>query len=386
MKNIYLLGSTGSIGRQVLEIVDLYPDEFKIICLSSHKRMKDLMYLIGKYKPEFVSVNTKNEADAFSDLFPEVIFGYGKTGLIHAATFKPKDNAGVLINALVGISGLHPTVEAIKIKRNILLANKETLVVGGVLIKQLLAEYKVSLYPIDSEHSAIWQCLVGEKIEEVNKVIITASGGAFRDYSLEQLASVTKKEALNHPNWTMGDKITIDSATMMNKGFEVIEAAYLFDLGIDQIDTIIHKESIIHSLVEFKDHSIKAQLSSHDMRLPIQYAMFYPNRKPSLTESIQLSQIGNLNFEKMNEEKYPCFTYAKQAFIQGGTMPCVLNAANEAAVQLFLDDLIPFLEIPLIIAHQIESHKVITSPTLEELLALDEQIKQDVYSLWKVKE
>ncbi|MDD3124026.1 MAG: 1-deoxy-D-xylulose-5-phosphate reductoisomerase [Candidatus Izemoplasmatales bacterium] len=386
MKNIYLLGSTGSIGRQVLEIVDLYPDEFKIICLSSHKRMKDLMYLIGKYKPEFVSVNTKNEADAFSDLFPEVIFGYGKTGLIHAATFKPKDNAGVLINALVGISGLHPTVEAIKIKRNILLANKETLVVGGVLIKQLLAEYKVSLYPIDSEHSAIWQCLVGEKIEEVQKVIITASGGAFRDYSLEQLASVTKKEALNHPNWTMGDKITIDSATMMNKGFEVIEAAYLFDLGIDQIDTIIHKESIIHSLVEFKDHSIKAQLSSHDMRLPIQYAMFYPNRKPSLTESIQLSQIGNLNFEKMNEEKYPCFTYAKQAFIQGGSMPCVLNAANEAAVQLFLDDLIPFLEIPLIIAHQIESHKVITSPTLEELLALDEQIKQDVYSLWKVKE
>jgi 1-deoxy-D-xylulose-5-phosphate reductoisomerase len=286
----------------------------------------------------------------------------------------------------VGISGLHPTVEAIKIKRNILLANKETLVVGGVLIKQLLAEYKVSLYPIDSEHSAIWQCLVGEKIEEVQKVIITASGGAFRDYSLEQLASVTKKEALNHPNWTMGDKITIDSATMMNKGFEVIEAAYLFDLGIDQIDTIIHKESIIHSLVEFKDHSIKAQLSSHDMRLPIQYAMFYPNRKPSLTESIQLSQIGNLNFEKMNEEKYPCFTYAKQAFIQGGSMPCVLNAANEAAVQLFLDDLIPFLEIPLIIAHQIESHKVITSPTLEELLALDEQIKQDVYSLWKVKE
>jgi len=383
MKNIYLLGATGSIGRQVLEVVEKYPEEFKVITLTANKRIQELIPLIEKYKPDYCGVATQENADMLADMFSNIVFGYGKSGLIHAATYRPKDNDGVLVNALVGIAGLHPTVEAIKIKRNVLLANKETLVVGGFLIKELINQYNVKLYPIDSEHSAIWQCLNGESINSVKRIIITASGGAFREKSMEELKNVTKSEALAHPNWSMGEKITIDSATMMNKGFEMIEAAYLFDVKMEQIETIIHKESIIHSMVEFDDHSVMAQLSSHDMRLPIQYAMMYPKRLPSLSKPLNFAELKSLHFEVMDESKYPCLGYAKWAFQQGGSMLCILNAANEAAVDLFLQEKIAFLDIPKIIEQAFNKHPYIAKPTLDEILMLDEIVKADVYSIWK---
>jgi len=379
MKNIYLLGATGSIGRQTLEIVDKYPEEFKVITLSARKRINDLIDLIEKYNPKFCSVETKEDADNLADRFPDIIFGYGKSSLIHAATFQPKDSEGILINALVGIAGLHPTIEAIKIKRNILLANKETLVVGGDLVMSLAKQNSVSVYPIDSEHSAIWQCLQNGKKEEVSKIIITASGGAFRNKSFEELKNVTKEDALKHPNWSMGEKITIDSATMMNKGFEVIEAIHLFDLLPNQIETIIHPESIIHSMVEYIDHSIIAQLSSHDMRLPIQYAMFYPNRKDSMVSSIDFKKLSSLHFETLKEDNYPCFRLAMESIQKGQSMPCVLNAANEAAVDLFLNEKIAFLDIPKMIEVEMKNHVLIQSPTLEDLLRIDSEVKERIY-------
>ncbi|MBU0996857.1 MAG: 1-deoxy-D-xylulose-5-phosphate reductoisomerase [Firmicutes bacterium] len=379
MKNIYLLGATGSIGRQTLEIVDKYPSEFKVVTLSARTRMEDLIQLIEKYNPKFCSVQFKKDADHLTDRFPDIVFGYGKTSLIHAATFQPKDRDGVLINALVGIAGLQPTVEAIKIKRNVLLANKETLVVGGSLVMELAKENQVEIFPIDSEHSAIWQCMQNGKKEEVSKVIITASGGAFRNKSFEELKNVTKADALKHPNWTMGEKITIDSATMMNKGFEVMEAIHLFGLLPTQIETVIHPESIIHSMVEYIDHSIIAQISSHDMRLPIQYAMFYPNRKESIVESIDFAKLSSLHFETMKEEKYPCFRLAMEAIQSGHSMPCVLNAANEAAVDLFLKEKIEFLEISNIIETEMKKHQVISNPSLEDLLRIDLEVKENIY-------
>lgn len=379
MKNIYLLGATGSIGRQTLDIVDQYPTEFKVITLSARKRINDLISLIEKYNPKFCSVELKEDADDLSDRFPDIVFGYGKLSLIHAATYNPKDQDGVLINALVGIAGLHPTIEAIKIKRQVLLANKETLVVGGTMVTELAKQNCVAIIPIDSEHSAIWQCLNGESKETVLKIIITASGGPFRNITKEQLKTVTKEDALKHPNWSMGDKITIDSATMMNKGFEVIEAMHLFDLPLEKIETILHPESIIHSMVEYCDHSIIAQLSSHDMHLPIQYAMFYPDRKNSSVEKVDFTKLKSLHFERLNEEDYPCFKLAKQAIKQGGSMPCVLNGANEAAVDLFLQEKIHFLDIAKIIEQEMNQHEIVKNPSLIELLEIDKEVKERIY-------
>lgn len=375
MKNIYLLGATGSIGRQTLEIVDKYPSEFKVVTLSARKRINDLIQLIEKYNPKFVSVEKKEDADELSDRYSHIIFGYGKESLVHAATFMPKDEDALLVNALVGISGLVPTIEAIKIKRNIALANKETLVVGGDIVMNLAKENNVLIYPIDSEHSAIWQCLQGETLSSVKKVIITASGGALRNLSIEDLKTVTKEDALRHPNWSMGDKITIDSATMMNKGFEMIEAMHLFDLKQNQIEAILHPESIIHSMVEFTDHSVKAQLSNHQMLLPIEYALFYPVRKEAMLPEMDFMEYSSLHFRPLNEDRYPCFILAKKAMEQGGSLPCVLNAANEVAVELFLKDQISYLEIQELIEKEMNQHVWIEKPTLEELLQIDEEIK-----------
>ncbi|MGD9910492.1 MAG: 1-deoxy-D-xylulose-5-phosphate reductoisomerase [Candidatus Izemoplasmatales bacterium] len=375
MKNLYILGATGSIGRQTLEIVDAYPNEFKVITLSARTRISDLIDLIFKYEPKFVSVESKEDADRLSDMFENIVIGYGKESLIHAATFQPKDDNALLVNALVGMSGLVPTLEAIKIKRDIALANKETLVVGGDLVKKLAHDNQVHIYPIDSEHSALWQCFNGEKKESIHKVIITASGGSFRGKKVEELEHVTKEEALKHPNWTMGNKITIDSATLMNKGFEIIEAMHLFDLGLDQIEAILHPESIVHSMVEYVDHSIIAQLSSHDMKLPIEYALFYPERKEAVVEALDLTKVATLHFESIPIENYPCFTLAMIAAKKGGSMPCVLNAANEVAVDLFLHDQIGFNDIARTVEKEMNHHEWIENPSLEQLIQIDQEIR-----------
>ncbi|MBU1145115.1 MAG: 1-deoxy-D-xylulose-5-phosphate reductoisomerase [Firmicutes bacterium] len=385
MKNLYLLGSTGSIGTQVLEIVSQHLEDFKVITMSANKNISLLRHQIKQFKPLYVSVTEKNDAMMLQTEFPTTCFGYGKEGLIKAATFQKEDKIGLVVNALVGIAGLVPTIEAIKIHRNIALANKETLVVGGFLIKKLLKEFNVKMYPIDSEHSAIWQCLQGSKPHEIKKIIITASGGAFRDYTRLELENATLEDALKHPNWAMGYKITIDSATMMNKGFEMIEACYLFDLPIEKVETILHSESIIHSMVEFVDSSVIAQLSSHDMKLPIQYALYFPNRIKSMTKSLDFVKLKSLHFEPINQEKYPCLTYAIQSFRIGGSMPCVLNAANEACVSLFLEGKIRFLEIEKIIKTELDKHLVNLSPTLEDLLEIDYLVKTSIYQTYSLR-
>lgn len=379
MKEIYLLGATGSIGMQVLDIIKRNSNQFSVISLTANHRIEALKALIDEFQPEYVSVGLENDAILLKKQYPNITIGFGSEGLIAAATWNKSSKNGLLVNALVGISGLVPTVEAIKIKRNIALANKETLVVAGDIINQLLAQQNVSMYPIDSEHSAIWQCLNGEKHESIKKIIITASGGTFRDYLRSHLETVTVEDALKHPNWSMGNKITIDSATMMNKGFEVIEAHHLFHVAPHQIETILHRESLVHSLVEFKDNSIIAQLSDHDMRLPITYALFYPSRVDNPTNSLNLAKIGKLSFEEISLERYPCLGYAYQALNRGGNACAILNAANEAAVDLFLKKQIPFLTIEKIIAEALTESEWIEQPTLEQLLATDQWVKQSIY-------
>ena len=274
--------------------------------------------------------------------------------------------------------GLKPTIEAIKINRDILLANKETLVVGGHIVNRLLKEHDVRLYPIDSEHNAIWQALNGEDHKTIKQLIITASGGSFRDKTREELKTVTLKDALAHPNWTMGKKITIDSATMMNKGFEIIEAAYLFNVDIEKIKPIIHLESIVHSIVEYVDGSMIAQLSNPDMRLPISYAMFYPNRIKSLIQPLDFDTIKSLNFKPVDYDRYPLLKLAIECFKIGGSQRTVLNAANEAAVKLFLEEKIIFLEIENIVINAVKKHQTIMDPSLDEIYSIDQSVKQEI--------
>jgi len=379
MKHIYLLGATGSIGSQTLDIIRQNPDSFSVRTLSTNHRLNELKPLIEEFHPRYVSVGTKEDQLALQSIYPLLPIGFGPEGLIGAATYDANDKESLLVNALVGIAGLVPTVEAIKIGRDVALANKETLVVAGDIINALLKIHHVRLDPIDSEHSAIWQCLQGENPERVQKLIITASGGSFRDLSRNQLTDVTVEDALRHPNWSMGPKITIDSATMMNKGFEVIEAHYLFHIAPDRIETILHRESIVHSMVEFIDHSTIAQLSSHDMRLPISYALFYPNRMDNPVEPVNLSKLGILTFEQIDFKRYPCLLFAYRALETGGNAPAVLNAANEAAVALFLDRKITFLQIESIIEEALQNTKIIQNPTLEQLVLTDQTVKNDIY-------
>lgn len=382
-KNIFLLGATGSIGTQVLDVVRSL-NNIRVLSMAFGKNIKLGEKLIAEFKPEYVSTLDFDDMNYLKSLFPEISFGYGEEGLVKAATYS--DSPGVIVNAIVGMAGLKPTVAGIKKNRDILLANKETLVVAGEIIKSLLKVYNVELIPIDSEHSAIYQCLQTGKKEDVSKVIITASGGSFRNLSRSELNNVCLEDALNHPNWKMGNKITIDSATMVNKGLEVIEAHFLFDLDYDQIETIIHPESIVHSLVEFKDNSLIAQLSLPDMRLPIQYALTQPKREiiPNY-QKLSLSDIGSLNFQKMDYERFPVLALAYKVGRQGGIMPAIFNAANEAAVALFLDRKISFLEIETIIEKAISSFSNVLNPTLEEIIEIDMIVKKKILEQYEVK-
>ncbi|MBM7647096.1 1-deoxy-D-xylulose-5-phosphate reductoisomerase [Bacillus ectoiniformans] len=379
MKKISLLGATGSIGLQTLDVIRQHPEEFQLVACSSGRNIDETRKIIQQFKPEAVSVQQADDAKKLKEEFPGVTVMHGEEGLVEIAVYPSSD---IVVNAVLGSVGLYPTMQAIEAKKTIAIANKETLVTAGHLVMEAARKNNVSLLPVDSEHSAIFQCLQGEQEKNIDRLVITASGGSFRDRSREDLKGVTVEEALNHPNWSMGAKITIDSATMMNKGLEVIEAHWLFGLPYDKIDVILHRESIIHSMVEFHDSSVMAQLGSPDMRVPIQYALTYPDRLP-LKESqrLNLAEIGKLHFEEMDMNRYRMLAFAYEAGKLGGTAPTVLNAANEAAVAAFLQGRATFLQIDELVERSLEHHSVIANPDLETIQWTDVQTRQFVHSL-----
>lgn len=385
MKNIYLLGATGSIGRQTIEVLQSLNDSYRLVSICFGNKLKEALEIINEFKPKLVCTSNLENYNYIKENYPNIDLYYGDEGLVKAATCKYyEDGEDIVINSLVGMIGLTPTIEAIKLKRTILLANKETLVVGGEIITKLVKEYNTKLLPIDSEHSAIFQCLEGRKKEEVNKLIITASGGAFREFSRDQLENVTIDDALKHPNWRMGKKITVDCATMVNKGLEVIEAHYLFDIDYDNIETVIHKESIIHSMVEYKDNSIIAQMGKPDMRIPIQYAITYPNKiKYNLDSGLSFKDLNSLTFKEMDFNRFPMLALAYKVGKMGGIMPAVFNASNEEAVKLFCENKIKFLEIENIIIDSVNKTKNILSPTLNQILEVDKKVREDIINKYK---
>lgn len=379
MKKISILGSTGSIGTQALDIVRNNKD-FKIVSLSTNTSIDLLEKQALEFKPEIVSVGRKEDAVALSEkLSPYGIkVSYGMDGLIEVAS---ENNADILLNSVVGMIGLKPTIKAIEAGKTIALANKETLVTGGEIVMRELEKRNVSMIPVDSEHSAIFQCLKSGRKEEIEKIILTASGGPFRGKTRSDLEKVTLKDALNHPNWEMGKKITIDSATLMNKGLEVIEAKWLFDIELEKIDVLVHPQSIIHSMVEFVDGSVISQMGVPDMRVPIQYALTYPNRTTNNVEKLNLLQSNTLTFEAPDKEVFPCLNLAIESSIKGGTLPTVLNASNEVAVDYFLKQKIKFTDIPLIVKKSMDNHKNIINPSLFDILESDRQTRQDVIEM-----
>ena len=369
-KRISILGSTGSIGRNTLNVIDSLHGEIEVIYITARKNVDVLVQQALKYRPSSVGIVDKEAAKIVENRLAgeKINVLVGRSGLLEIAA---RDDVDIMFNGLVGSSGMEPTLSALHAGVDVALSNKESLVMAGDLINREKLKTGTTLFPVDSEHSAIWQCLVGEKLDDVRRIILTGSGGPFRKRDLNTLSDVTVEEALNHPNWDMGDKITIDSATMMNKGLEVIEAHWLFGLEANQIDIVVHPQSIIHSMVEFVDSSVKAQLGVPDMKIPIQYALTYPDHYPADWESLDLPAIGELTFEKPNLEKFPCIQLAYNALRAGGTTTAVLNVANDNAVYNFLDGKIKFTDIHQIIEKACEDHEWIESPNLEDLLNLE---------------
>ena len=379
MKTINLLGATGSIGLQTLDIIRKHPASFRLSSFSAGRQEKAAEAIIREFKPKLVSVVEKETAERLQLSYPDVKVLYGKDGLEAVAVDGAADT---LVNAVIGSVGLEPTLKAIEAGKNIAIANKETLVTAGHIVTEAAQKAGVELLPVDSEHSAIFQSLQGEKTKNISRLILTASGGSFRDRKREELQDVTVEETLNHPNWSMGAKITVDSATMMNKGLEVIEAHWLFNLPYEQIDVLLHRESIIHSMVEFHDRSVMAQLGSPDMRVPIQYALTWPDRLPLPdTNQLDLAEIGQLHFQKMDFGRYRMLHLAYEAGKTGGTMPAVMNAANEEAVAAFLDRKLSFLQIEEAVERAMENHTSIAAPELGALLEADLQARATVRSL-----
>ncbi|ALS21671.1 MULTISPECIES: 1-deoxy-D-xylulose-5-phosphate reductoisomerase [Paenibacillus] len=369
MKKISILGSTGSIGTQTLDVISHYPEQYTVEGLSGGHNIKLLAEQIRQFRPRKASVATKELAEQLSLEIPsDVKVYYGEEGLIEIAA---GTDAEFVVTAVVGSQGLAPTIAAIEAGKQIGLANKETLVSAGHLVTGLANRRGVRLLPIDSEHSAIFQCLQGERQEQIHTITLTASGGSFRDRTRDELKHVTVEDALKHPNWAMGAKITIDSATMVNKGLEVIEAHWLFDLSYDQIEVLIHPESIIHSFVEFKDYSVIAQMGLPDMRVPIQYALTYPNRMKTPAGRLRLKDIGRLHFREMDFSRYPCLRMAFESGRIGGSMPTVYNAANEVAVERFLKGEISFLDIERVIEQVMAEHEPVAFPDLPAIFEID---------------
>lgn len=381
MKAITLLGSTGSIGTQTLEIVAQYPEQFRIVGIAAGQNVEMLAAQIRQFKPSIAAIFAEEKLsalkEAISDVDPQPILLAGSEGVIEVARH---GDAETVVTGIVGCAGLLPTIAAIEAGKDIALANKETLIAGGPVVLPLVAKHDVKLLPADSEHSAIFQCLQGVPKGGLRKILLTASGGAFRDWATEKLTEVTVADALKHPNWSMGRKITVDSATLMNKGLEVIEAHFLFGLDYSNIEIVIHPQSIIHSLIELQDTSVLAQLGWPDMRLPLLYALSFPERIYTEWERLDLVKAGNLTFREPDHHKYPCMKLAYAAGQAGGSMPAVLNAANEQAVALFLEEKIRFLDIPRSIELVCDRHRDRNrlNPTLDDILTADKWARQEV--------
>ncbi len=373
-KKIAILGSTGSIGTQTLEVVATYPERYEVYALCAHQSIDKLIQQARTFHPEVVCIADETLypalCEALSDL--EIKVWAGEDAIAQMVTMPSID---VVVAAMVGYAGLRPTIEAIKAGKTIALANKETLVVAGEIICALAQQYHAPILPVDSEHSAIFQSLVGEDYSEIEKILLTASGGPFRTYTLDQMRQVTAAEALRHPNWDMGAKITIDSSTMMNKGFEVIEAKWLFGVPVDKIEVLIHPQSIVHSAVQFTDGAIKAQLGAPDMRLPIQYALSFPERLASDFPRVEWTQMTNLTFEQPDLQRFPNLQLAYEAMRKGGTAPCVLNAANEVVNLAFRQDRCGFLQMSEIIAETMNKTPFIATPTYEDYVAIDKEAR-----------
>lgn len=369
-KKIAILGSTGSIGTQALSVIRQHPDLFEASVLTAGRNADLLISQAREFLPDSVVIADESKyrqvSDALADLPVKVYAGEPAI-----AEIVESQEVNMVLTAMVGFAGLRPTVRAIKAGKAIALANKETLVVAGAYITRLALEKRAAILPVDSEHSAIFQCLVGEDQSEVEKLLLTASGGPFRTYTKRQLETVTPRQALCHPNWAMGAKITIDSATLMNKGFEMIEAKWLFGIDPEKIEIVVHPESIIHSAVQYTDGAVKAQLGVADMRLPIQYAFSHPRRLPLKSERLDLFSLGTLHFEKPNPDAFPCLRLAYEAIAKGGNMPCVLNAANEVANLAFREARISFPRIADVIANTMQKAHFIAAPTLDDLFSTD---------------
>jgi 1-deoxy-D-xylulose-5-phosphate reductoisomerase len=384
-KRIAILGSTGSIGTQTLEVVEGYPELFDVRVLTAYGNVDLLARQIRYFEPEHAVVSNEARREELKKIVGETPTRIlsGEEALSQVVSTSDLD---LVVVALVGYSGLMPTISAIRYGIPIALANKETLVVAGDLIKNLASEHQVEIYPVDSEHSAIYQCLVGEDRNEIEKIYLTASGGPFRQWGARELEQVTPAQALKHPNWSMGSKITIDSATMMNKGLEAIEAHWLFDLEPRQIDVIIHPQSIVHSIVQFADGSMKAQMGLPDMRVPIAYALTAPDRLKTRFKRFSFDEISKLTFEKPDPEKFINLNLAYQAMHHGGNMPCILNAANEVAVEAFLKEQIGFMEIPRIVEQSMKKIRHIPEPALEDYIQTDDETRVYARSLITKKE
>ena len=375
MRKVSILGSTGSIGTQALDVVRANKEKFEVTALACGRNLELLSQQIEEFQPKIAVIESATDAKILAERHPEVEVFCGEEGLVTAAT----SDCDMVLNSLMGMRGLVPTYHAIKAGKDIALANKETLVAGGELVMDAVKETGVKMLPVDSEHSAIFQCLQGNEGKEIKKILLTASGGPFRGWSLEQLETVTLAQALKHPKWTMGQKITIDSASMMNKGLEVIEAKWLFDVDLDQIQILVHPQSIVHSAVEFMDTSVIAQLGLPDMRIPISIALGYPERIPYQGLSLDFFKEGaNLTFEEPNPEVFKCIKMAYDASKAGGSYPVVLNAANEVLVDMFLKEQIRFIDIQNRLEDILEKHNPTYHLTLEDIIAVDENTRKEV--------
>ena len=374
MKYISILGSTGSIGTQTLDVIEANVDKFSVVALVANSNIKLLEEQIDKFKPD-IAVIVDEEIGAFfkAGYKGKTKILLGENGLMEAAVYHKSD---IVVTSLVGFAGLKPTIAAINAGKNIALANKETLVAAGEIVMSLAGEKNVSILPVDSEHSAIFQCLQGEEKAKIEKIILTASGGPFRGKSAAELKSVSLEQCLKHPNWSMGQKITVDSASLANKGLEVIEAKWLYDVEYNQIEVVVHPQSIIHSMVEFVDGAIMAQMGLPDMKLPIQYALTYPKREKANFPKFSFQSCNNLTFENPDTDTFKALALAYEAGIIGGTMPCVFNAANEIAVNAFLKRELPFLDIPTVIKECMDKHKTILNYKLEDLYFVDSQVRE----------
>ncbi len=381
MRKISILGSTGSIGTQTLDVVRKNKEKFEVVAISANSSVDLLLQQIKEFKPKYVAVYDEISALKLKSMIPNDIKIEVLSGMEGLKAIAALDEIDVLLTAIVGMIGLVPTLTAIKNKKDIALANKETLVCAGDLVMSEAKKHNVKILPVDSEHSAIFQCLNGEQNKEIEKIILTASGGPFRGKTKQDLLEVTKNQALKHPNWSMGRKISIDSSTLMNKGLEVIEAKWLFGVEHNQIDVVVHPQSIIHSMVQFVDSSVMAQLGCPDMRLPIQYALSYPNRTINDFERLDLAKIATLTFEKPNLETFPCLKIAYESLKMGGTYCAVLNSANEVLVNEFLEDKIGFYDIPYYIEKTLEAHNSIENPSLEDILEIDKWARNFVKNI-----